>query len=200
MLLDAQGSPVTETSLAHYFMNRLTHYARRLRPPPAEDVCWYLGSVLDRFGRSDRFFAWENGQLTLRPLAMLYSDALEATNERERCLLLQQLGDMALFIGALFPDRYARHGIGQDYFVGMGGGAYDYLADNARRNRHIFAELSRRFARILDMVASACARTESLSSEDVLALYQRWLQTRDPAAARVLCGLGITLDDGGRLH
>jgi len=200
MLLDAQVSPVSETSLSHYFMNRLSHYARRLRPPPAEDVCWYLGSVLDRFGRSDRFFAWENGQLTLRPLAMLYSDALEATNERERCLLLQQLGDMALFIGALFPDRYARHGISQDYFVGMGGGAYDYLADNARRNRHIFAELSRRFARILDMVASACAKTESLSSEDVLALYQRWRQTRDPAAARVLGGLGIALDEGSRVH
>jgi hypothetical protein len=200
MLPDAQRSPVTETSLSHYFMSRLSQYARRLRPPPAEDVCWYLGTVLDRFGRSERFFSWQDGELTLRPLAMLYSDALEATDERQRCLLLQQLGDMALFIGALFPDRYARHGIGQDYFVGMGGGAYDYLADNARRNRHIFAELSRRFARMLDIVAGACARTESLSSEDVLALYQRWLQTRDPAAARVLCRLGISLDEGGRIH
>ncbi|MGE0623500.1 MAG: hypothetical protein AB7I04_16510 [Pseudomonadales bacterium] len=200
MLLDAQASPVAETSLSHYFMNRLTHHARRLSPPPAEDVCWYLGSVLDRFGRSDRFFSWQDGQLTLRPLALLYSDALEATNERERCLLLQQLGDMALFIGALFPDRYARHGIGQDYFVGMGGGAYDYLADNARRNRHIFAELSRRFARILDLVAGACARTEELSNEDVLVLYQRWAETRDPAAGRVLRSLGIRLDEGERVH
>lgn len=200
MLLDAQVSPVAETSLSHYFMSRLTHYARRLRPPPADDVCWYLGSVLDRFGRSDRFFSWQDGQITLRPLAMLYSDALEATTERERCLLLQQLGDMALFIGALFPDRYARHGIRQDYFVGMGGGAYDYLADNARRNRHIFAELSRRFARILDMVASACARTEGMSNEDVLGLYQRWHETRDPAAARALRSLGIRLNEGERLH
>lgn len=200
MLLDAQASPVAETSLAHYFRNRLAHHARRLHPPPPEDVCWYLGSVLDRFGRSDRFFSWEHGQLTLRPLAMLYSDALETPDERERCLLLQQLGDMALFIGALFPERYARHGISRDYFVGMGGGAYDYLADNARRNRHIFAELSRRFARMLEMVARACARTEGLSNGDVLALYRRWLETRDPLAERQLRTLGIEVTSNERPH
>lgn len=200
MRLDAQVLPVTETSLSHYFMNRLTRYARRLRPPPAEDVCWYVGSLLDRFGRSERFFSWADGQLTLRPLAMLYRDAIEATDERERCLLLQQLGDMALFIGAIFPDRYARHGIGRDYFVGMGGGAYDYLAGNARGNRHVFAELSRRFARMLEMVASACARNEALSNEDVLLLYRRWLQTRDPVAARRLTLLGIELSGSERLH
>jgi len=62
--------------------------------------------------------------LTLRPLALLYGDALEARNERERCLCLQQLGDTALFLYALFPERYARHGIRRDYFIGMGGGAY----------------------------------------------------------------------------
>ena len=34
---------------------------------------------------------------------------------------------MALFLGALFPERFTRRGIQQDYVVGMGGGAYDYL-------------------------------------------------------------------------
>ena len=67
--------------------------------------------------------------MTLRPLALLYSDAIDANNARERCLMLQQLGDMALFLGALFPQRFTRHGILQDYFIGMGGSAYDYLAD-----------------------------------------------------------------------
>ena len=34
-------------------------------------------------------------------------------------------------------EAIPRKGIGKDYFVGMGGGAYDYLADNARTNNHI---------------------------------------------------------------
>lgn len=193
-------APVTETSLAGYFEERLKDHGERLRPPPHEDTCWYLGSLLDRFGRSERFFAWEDGRMTLRPLAQLYGDAVEARSERERCLLLQQLGDMALFLGALFPDRFARRGIHQDYFVGMGGGAYDYLADHAREGRHVFAELAATFSRMLRLVASVCARAEAPDTEETLALYRRWLETRDPVVERQLQALGITLAGSEQRH
>ncbi|HSG90246.1 MAG TPA: hypothetical protein VLA56_13620 [Pseudomonadales bacterium] len=200
MPADAKPVMVTETSLSHYFKARLADYAERFRPPPHEDTCWYLGSMLDRFGRSEQLFAYEDGRVTLRPLAQLYGEALEAPSERERCLLLQQLGDMALFIGALYPGRYARRGIRQDYFVGMGGGAYDYLADNARRGRHIFGELSRSFGRMLELVAGVCAAPEAPGEDDVLSLYQHWLRTRDPVAERRLRGLGITLSEREQTH
>ncbi|MCB1670606.1 MAG: hypothetical protein R3F41_07520 [Gammaproteobacteria bacterium] len=200
MLLDFSQAPVTETSLASYFKKRLTRYAQRLRPPPHDDTCWYLGNVLDRFGRSDQLFYYQDGHVTLRPLALLYGDALRANNDRERCLLLQQLGDMALFLGALFPERFARHGIQRDYFIGMGGSAYDYLADNARQNRHIFSELAHMFGRMLEMVADACARTNAVSAADILALYQRWLDTGDPLAEKQLRSLGIELNGSQRLQ
>ena len=149
MSTDSLHQPVTETSLSGYFSRRLTRYARRFRSPPHEDTCWYLGNLLERFGRSEQLFSFEEGHMTLRPLALLYSDAIEADNSRERCLMLQQLGDMALFLGALFPERFTRRGILQDYFVGMGGAAYDYLADNSRTNRHVYAELANTFTRML---------------------------------------------------
>ncbi len=194
MRYDSQQIPITETSLSSYFSRRLTRYARRFSPPPHEDTCWYLGSLLERFGRSEQLFAFQDGQMTLRPLALLYSDAIETDNARERCLMLQQLGDMALFLGALFPERFTRHGILQDYCIGMGGSAYDYLADNARSNRHIFAELANTFTRMLEMVANACSRKHRLTTEEVLVLYQRWLSTRDPVIENQLRALGIELD------
>ena len=194
MRVFSQQEPITETSLSCYFSKRLTRYAERFQPPPHEDTCWYLGSLLERLGQSEHLFTFEHGQLTLRPLALLYGDAIEARNERERCLLLQQLGDMALFLGALFPERFAKRGIQQDYFIGMGGSAYDYLADNARMNRHIFAELANTFTRMLEMVANACSRRQNLSTEDILALYQRWMQSRDPVIASQLKAVGIELD------
>ena len=200
MLEKVRSTPVAEASLSHYFRRRLTRYAKRLRPPPHEDTCWYLGSVLVRFGRSEGLFGYDNGEVTLRPLASLYGDALETPDERERCLLLQQLGDMALFLGALFPDRYARHGIHQDYFVGMGGSAYDYLAGNARHNRHVFAELANTFTRMLELVANACLRTHKMSTGDILTLYQRWLATRDPVAEQQLRALGIGLSGSEQLQ
>jgi hypothetical protein len=193
MRLDQQQLPITEISLSSYFSKRLTRYAKRFRPPPHEDTCWYLGSLLERFGRSEQLFCYQDGQMTLRPLALLYSDAIEADNTRERCLMLQQLGDMALFLGALFPERFTRHGILQDYIIGMGGSAYDYLADNARANRHIFAELANTFTRMLEMVANACSRTQRLTTEEVLTLYQRWLRSRDPVIESQLRALGIEL-------
>lgn len=192
MHFDTQA-PIAETSLSSYFKQRLGHFAQHLRPPPHDDTCWYIGSLLDRFGRSDQLFCYDHGEVSIRPLALLYGDALEAGNERDRCLILRQLGDMALFLGALFPERFARRGIGRDYFIGMGGGAYDYLADNALHNRHIFAELARSFARMLELVAGACARRQAASATDILILYQRWRQTRDPLAASQLRALGIDL-------
>ena len=200
MRFDPQLVPVTETSLSNYFSERLTRYAKRFQPPPHEDTCWYLGNLLDRLGRSEQLFSYEDGHMTLRPLALLYGDAVEARNERERCLLLQQLGDMALFLGALFPQRWARHGIKQDYFIGMGGGAYDYLADNARSNRHILSELSSTFTRMLDMVANACSRSQRLGAEEILALYQRWLQNKDPLIAAQLRAVGIELDGSDQVQ
>ena len=200
MRLDPQQLPITETSLSSYFSKRLTRYARRFRPPPHEDTCWYLGSLLERFGRNEELFSYQDGHMTLRPLALLYSDAIQANNSRERCLMLQQLGDMALFLGALFPQRLTRHGIHQDYFIGMGGSAYDYLADNARANRHIFAELANTFTLMLEMVANACSHTQRLTTEEVLDLYQRWLSTSDPVIESQLRALGIELTGSERLQ
>ena len=200
MHFESQQLPITETSLSCYFRNRLKRYARRFRPPPHEDTCWYLGSLLERFGRSEQLFSYQDEHMTIRPLALLYSDAIEARNDRERCLMLQQLGDMALFLGALFPERFTRHGLQQDYFIGMGGSAYDYLADNAHSNRHIFAELAQTFTRMLEMVANACSLSQRLTTEGVLALYQSWLTSRDPAIASQLQALGIKLEESENLQ
>ena len=200
MSADSLHQPVTETSLSGYFSRRLTRYARRFRSPPHEDTCLYLCNLLERFGRSEQLFSFEEGHMTLRPLALLYSDAIEADNSRERCLMLQQLGDMALFLGALFPERFTHRGILQDYFVGMGGAAYDYLADNSRTNRHVYAELANTFTRMLEMVANACSRRHRLSTEEVLALYQRWLCNRDPLIENQLRVLGIELSGSEQLQ
>jgi len=200
MQFDTQQVPISETSLSSYFCGRLRDYAERFKPPPHEDTCWYLGNLLDRFGRAEQVFSYQDGHMTIRPLALIYGDAVEARNERERCLLLQHLGDMALFFGALFPQRWARHGIKQDYFIGMGGSAYDYLADNASSNRHIFGELSTAFTRMIEMVANACSRTSELGAEEVLALYQRWMHNKDPMVAAQLRTLGIEVLGSDRLQ
>ena len=189
-----------DVSLSEYFREQLTIHSRQLEPPPREDTRWYLGNLLVRFCRSEDFFAFEEGRFDVRPLALLYRDALEAPNEYQRCQLLQQLGDLSLFVAALFPENYSRRGIRQDYLVGMGCGAYDYLADNARRGRHVFSELAAGFSVMLELVAKACDADQELADEDILALYERWRATRSPRARRRLEAAGIYPAEGDPLH
>ncbi|MEM1188837.1 MAG: hypothetical protein AAGI72_09945 [Pseudomonadota bacterium] len=200
MLKDSPDPLTSSPSLELYFSEQLQEHGQNLRPPPADDTVWYLSHMLARFGRSERLFSYDDGRFDLRPLALLYGDAMEANSDHQRCLFLQQLGDMALFLGALFPERFTQRGIQQDYVVGMGGGAYDYLAENARRNRHIFQELASAFGKILELIAAACSRDVASNDETILALYQRWTQSRDPLIARQLQALGITLPDSQATH
>jgi hypothetical protein len=192
--------PIPEASLRDYFRSRLRHSARRLNLDPGDDTLWYLGDLLHRYGRSDQLFDYYEGHRQLRPLALLYDDARSAPSEPERCLILQRLGDLALFLGALFPERYARRGIHRDYFVGMGGGAYDYLADRARSKRHIFRELTHHFSGMIELVAAAGSRHSRLSHGDLLKLYERWMRSGNPAMARQLSALGVVVPGKRRDH
>ncbi|KEA63976.1 hypothetical protein ADIMK_1711 [Marinobacterium lacunae] len=177
--------------LGAYFREQLLEESKR---HPNEDTRWYLGSLLERFSRNDALFSYQDGDFGIRPLALLYDDAQQCTQERERCQLLRQLGDQALFLGALFPEHYARKGIQRDYFVGMGGGAYDYLASHALEMRHIFAELAARFAQMLELIARICRRYRHFSASEIMALYQRWQRTGNPALATQLQAMGVTLE------
>ena len=79
-------------------------------------------------------------------------------------------------------------------------GAYEYLADNARGRRHVFAELAGAFSVMLQLVADACTAAQQLGDEDILALYQRWRSTRNPLARRQLESLGVQLQEHDSLH
>ncbi len=198
MLLQPESG--SESSLDNYFRERLAEVSETLNPPPQEDTLWYVGNLLTRFSDSDQLFGYEDGQRSLRPLALLYGDARDADSKRERCLILRHLGDLSLFLGALFPENYSRRGIGKDYFVGMGGGAYDYLSENAASHRHVFSELATGFARMLQLIARACSRQHIFDAGDVLELYQRWRHSKDPLAGEQLQAIGITLDDSDYLQ
>lgn len=194
------GQSTFEMKLANYFRGQLQELSEQLTSPPQEDTLWYTGNMLARFGERNQLFSHEGTDVTIRPLALLYKDAHEADSHIERCLILRQLGDLALFLGALFPENFERRGIRKDYFVGMGGGAYDYLSENAHQHRHIFQELAATFTRMLELVARACARQQAFDATDILNLYQRWRQTNNPLIAEQLRALGVEVEGPEVLH
>ncbi len=189
-----------EPSLLDYFRRRLHRCAEQMHLTPHDDTLWYLGTLLERFGRSDQLFEYHEGSRRMQALALLYKDAYETPDQHQRCQLLQRLGDLALFLGAFFPERYARRGIRRDYFVGMGGGAYDYLSEHLPRQRHIFHELTWQFGRMIELVAKAGDRRSRLGHDEILHLYARWVETGSPALASQLRDLGIQLPENRQHH
>lgn len=191
---------IQEPSLNVYFKEQLSEQAMQLEPVPQEETLWYIGDMLARFGHSEQVFIYDDGKHTLRPLALLYSDAFEAKTARMRKLLLRQLGDLALFLGAFCPETFSKKGIGKDYLVGMGGGAYAYLSANNQRQGHIYSELSEAFAPLLELVSSVCGRHHVFNADDVVALYQRWVKTKNPLLKKQLEMLGIETGNFGGVH
>ncbi len=182
-------------SLLEFFQRRLHREIEHLglEPPPQEDTVWYLCDMLGRFSRSEHLFDYFDGRYGVRPLALIYGDALAAPSDQERCQLLQRLGELALFVGAFLRERYRRWGIRRDYFIGMGSGAYEYLAGHAPGNRHVYDELTRQFDTVLELVSAAGEPDPAGDPRRVMALYQQWLRTRDPAIAARLRRLGVGL-------
>lgn len=189
------GNPF-ETHLADYFHQRLASAQSPQQPRAQDDVVWYLSRMLARFGLSRHLYSYEEGQWSLRPLALLYQDARCAGSHWERCAMLRKLGDTALFMGALFPESYQRRGLQADYFAGMGRNAYDYLGDNDQRNPGLFRRLAAGFGQLQQLVAQACEKEQLFDATDLLQVYQRWQATGNPLLARQLMRAGWFLGQG----
>lgn len=161
----------------------------------------YVVNLLTLFARSEALFDSTPEGLRLRPLVVMFSEAMEARTGDQRNRGLQRLGDVALFVAGFFAQGFARKLIDIDYHIAMGGRAYGTLATTlsaglcgAGRGRAlalVFAELAENFQVMVDALSelseSACLHTD----QDVLRLYELWLKTGSRRSFRLLQRLGI---------
>jgi hypothetical protein len=192
---------ITEGSLEAFFHQSITRAARRQQLPAGDATLHYLTHLLTDYASADRLFDQTGDGLQLRPLALLYHDALSAPSVTERRLWLRRLGDLALFVAGWFSGRLSRRLTDIDYCIAMGGNAYGYLHDTADGNPRdralgeVFGELSHGFERFVGLLAAITGREDT--DADVLGLYERWLATGSPTLARRLRALGVDAAGGG---
>lgn len=159
----------------------------------------YVVSLLTLYTRAEAFHddGQEASARTLRPLALMLKDAVDAATEAERDRAMRRLGDVALFVAGFFPDAFARRSVDVDYYIRMGGTAYSWLAERARYSSQvrvfgqIFSELSEKFALFVEVLGEISDQGRSYTSADILRLYELWIRTGSPRANRRLRELGI---------
>jgi len=197
--LNPRPRPITASSLQSFFHDSLHDAARNQGVEVDEATLWYVTNLLTTFSRSEHLFDRNEQGQALTPLVALYATAAEAASEAERKRALQRLGDVALFISGLYSGLFVRRRrlVDVDYYIAMGGGAYGYLSDNSSRSvseqtlAAVFHQLSREFARLVDVLAEVGENAAGSDNHDVLRMHELWSRTGSARLERKLRALGI---------
>lgn len=148
---DSGTTLLAETRLEAFFHRRLNRRAEQLHIAAGDATLHYLTCLLVDYARSDHLFDHTANGRQIRPLALLYEEALRSGSAYERRLWLQRLGDIALFVGGIFAGKLSRRFTDLEYCVAMGSGAYACLEQTGRNaagdraKAEIFRELSANF-------------------------------------------------------
>lgn len=192
---------ITETSLEEYFQSSVSDALDNQNVEAGADTVHYVVNLLTSFSRADRLFEQTPDGMMIRPLALLYADALAGSTTDERNRALRRLGDVALFISGVFSDSLNRRVVDIDYYVSMGGSAYSYLSDTLRISSggramsSIFHELASKFVAFVDVLGEVSEGTNQ-NDIDVLRQYELWLRTGSKRAAKRLAAAGIQPSTG----
>lgn len=171
---------VEATSLKAYFHDELNDILEKRRTDLSDETRAYMVNLLHHYSRSDRLFEWYEQRVTLRPLAMLYGDAVQARNVHERRAMLRRLGDVALVIAGIFAPSLSRKAVGVDYYINMGGTAYDWLSDSLATtgDRSLswktFRELAENFEVMVMALDDFAGSSGMRGNRDLANAYRRW--------------------------
>jgi hypothetical protein len=152
-----------------------------------ELTAYYVVQLLATF--AERPVAGEETSDT--PLAVRLAHALEAGGMRQRTSL-KHIGDVSLFVSGFFSDSLNRKVVDVDYYVSIGGYAYNALsrAENDAFSP-IFAELAQKFVAFVDVLSEVSERTSCVSNADLLRLYEKWLKTGSRRSGQLLAERGV---------
>ncbi len=188
---------ITETSLQEYFQNSVADALENQNVEAATDTVHYVVNLLTSFSRAERLFERTRDGVMIRPLALLYAEAVEGATSDERNRALRRLGDVALFISGVFSQSLNRRVVDIDYYVAMGGTAYSHLSETMRVSNRgralssIYNELALKFVEFVDVLGEVSEAANCNNDADVLRQYEIWLRTGSRRAAGRLRAVGI---------
>lgn len=191
--------------LEDWFKTSLSEALAERKVQTAADTQHYMVQLLSRYARSENLYQFNSqGNVELKPLALMLSDAMTSDSAEQRHLLLRQLGDVALFIAGFFSDYLARRPVDVDYYSRMGGTAYETLSSlppptrRASVLQQVFEELAEKFSSLVDVLNDIAQQAHIFDERDILRLYELWVRTGSKRAREKLQGLGITPALGAR--
>ncbi len=186
---------IVSSNLSQFFHDRVRAAMSRQKMEARSEAVLYVVNLLAAHLRAEALAAPGDEAGLHAPLAELLVEARSAPPE-ERVRRLRRLGDLALYVAGFFSEHLRRRLVDLDYYIGMGGGAYQSVAAtlHARALRDLsglYEELAQKFAGFVDVFAEISEETRLNTNADVLRLYERWQKTGSRWAAERLCEAGL---------
>lgn len=171
-------------SATEYFKELVEGTLVRQHVSAGEPTAYYVVCLLAGFLR-------RSAENEIEPLALKFVAALESTGGEQRATL-KQIGDVSLFVSGFFSDSLRRKLVDVDYYVALGGYAYNALSRcETSTFSPVFAELSDKFVAFVDVLSEISERTACTTSSDLLRLYEKWLRTGSRHSEQLLVERGI---------
>ena len=185
------------SSVAEFFHRAITRAQKRRNLHLAEETQFYVVNLLAEFQAAEKLFGGESEPVRDQPLALIYAQALDAASDRVRMELLKIIGDRSLYLSGFFPGSFRRKLIDIDYYVAMGEQAYASVSSLSREHARgrvlsgLFEELAEKFTPLVDILSELSESAGLTSNQDLLRLYERWLQTKSERLFKLLQEKGI---------
>ena len=190
-------SLIHTVTVREHFSTALEAAARNQDVSLRDTTSTYLVNLLTEYCEASALAAVTDTHQQIKPLAMLYGEALEAPTTEHRRRTLQKLGDLALFISGIFSDSLNRKLVDVDYYIGMGEAAYCCVYDSlqldarAKAVSAVFGELSSKFPLLVDLLTEISEMSGLKSRSDLLRSYELWQKTGSERARKQLRRAGI---------
>jgi hypothetical protein len=187
---------ITNVSLREYFFDTVSTAVANQKQSFSTEALFYITNLLTQFNRPEQLYEVVDDGYDIKPLALIYADALYAESSSQRILTFKYLGDVALFISGLFAASLNRSLVSVDYYIGMGECAYGSLAGDSVIARKmafqlIYDELSQNFISVVEVLNEVRDQMNAGSDEDLIRLYENWLRSDSDYAAEKLRKHGI---------
>jgi hypothetical protein len=180
---------------AEYFQGAVAGAVASLQLQVSEHAQVYLVQLLGHYINTENFYPTDSEGKPAETLTAQLAVALEEESAELKAKRLRQLGDFSLYIAGFFTDSLSRKLVDVDYYIGMGGAAYENAAqlEEKKSKAQLFLELGRKFPDFVDILAQISEETgfNPASHKDLLRVYDLWLKTGSERLAKQLARAGI---------
>jgi hypothetical protein len=178
-----------------YFQGVVAGAVTSLKLEVSDHAQLYLAQLLGYFIKMENFYPVDAEGRRADTLAQQLAVALEQESAEERAKRMRQLGDFSLYVAGFFTESFQRKAVDVDYYIGMGGAAYESAArlEDKKAKSDLFFELARRFPDFVEVLSQISEETgfHPSNDKDLLRMYDLWARTGSGRLARKLAKAGI---------